>query len=879
MKKAFRTVLVSAVALLSFGLSTVSAQDSVSAADAENGNLWFVELVGPPTADGASLGNVRAEKANFRSAAAAAGIQFRELRSFDVLFNGFSVEVSPAHRAALASVPGVAKLWRIEVIDAPESPVAGGEPNLATAIAMTGADVVQNSLGLTGDGIRVAVMDTGIDYDHADFGGDGIARSNSTMFPNSRVVAGWDFVGDDFNANPGSPTYNPVPTPDQFPDDCGGHGTHVAGIVGANGTAVGVAPNVEFGAYRVFGCAGSTTADIMLAAMERALEDGMHVLNMSIGSRAQWPEYPTAAAASRLQDKGMVVVASIGNNGPGGSAPDGPYAAGAPGVGHDVIGVASYDNSHTQLPYFTVGDQNIGYVPMSFAGPTPTAGTEEIVDIGRACNADLPLLTDPTGKVALAARGACSFSEKAVNAINAGAVAVLVSNSTAGVFNGTLGAPIDGTTPVVAISLADGNFIRAQAAPVSMTWTDQQDFFASPTGNLISGFSSFGMAADLTLKPDIGAPGGNINSTIPIELGGYGLSSGTSMSAPHVAGAVALLLEAEPDIKASAVRPRLQNSAKPTVWSGSPGLGFLEQTHRQGAGLLDIEDAIVGTVDVTPGKLSLGESEAGPQTHRLKLRNRGKSDVTLELSYVNALSTGPKNPGNFAAVSAFTSSAVVDFSVDSVSVPPGQTRTVDVTITPAAGPNQGQYGGYIVLAGDDQTYRVPFAGFVGDYQTVRVLTPSAIFPDPADGFPWLVKLVDGTYFNQPDGAVYTMESDDIPFFLVHLNHQSRSYEFRLLNASNGEPVHPVFGTFDKDEYVGRNTTATGFFAFAWDGTRAHSNGNPDLRKLVPNGTYLVELRVLKALGDPGNPDHWEIWTSPPVTLARPATPKGKGKGL
>jgi hypothetical protein len=87
-----------------------------------------------------------------------------------------------------------------------------------------------------------------------------------------------------------------------------------------------------------------------------------------------------------------------------------------------------------------------------------------------------------TGKVAHATRGTCSFGIKATNAINAGAVAVLISNNAAGVFNGTLGAPIDGITPVVGISQADGNFLVAQFAPIMMTWTDQEASFPSPTG-------------------------------------------------------------------------------------------------------------------------------------------------------------------------------------------------------------------------------------------------------------------------------------------------------------------------------------------------------------------------------------------------------------
>src|SRR5690606_24816076 len=154
-----------------------------------------------------------------------------------------------------------------------------------------------------------------------------------------------------------SPSFNPIAVPDPDPDDCNGHGTHVAGIVGANGAIRGVAPDVTFGAYRVFGCDGSTTAEIMIAAMERAYADGMDILNMSIGSAYQWPQYPTAVAASRLVNQGMVVVASIGNNGA-----NGLYSAGAPGLGKNVIGVASFDNTHVLLPAFTVSpdDQPIG---------------------------------------------------------------------------------------------------------------------------------------------------------------------------------------------------------------------------------------------------------------------------------------------------------------------------------------------------------------------------------------------------------------------------------------------------------------------------------------------------------------------------------------
>ena len=564
--KKYSVFLLAACLLVSIGGTALATTDgpSVSLDDAEAApNAWFVQLKGKPARSASEKAALSAERQAFRNAAASAGVSMKERYSFDTLWNGMSVDASAENVRKIRLLDGVTGVWPVLIIDAPDQPMQGS-PELFTAIAMTGADIAQNELGYTGLGVKVAVMDTGIDVDHADFGGDGVARNDSPLFPSTRIAYGYDFVGDTFNADPSSPTYNPVPSPDNNPDDCGGHGTHVAGIVGANGVVKGVAPEVTFGAYRVFGCNGSTTADIMIAAMERAYADGMDILNMSIGSAYQWPQYPTAVAASNLVDRGMVVVTSIGNSGA-----NGLYSASAPGLGEKVIGTASFDNSSVFLPALDVNGTKIGYAPMTFAGPTPTSGSSEYVFAGIACAA-LPAgsLTD---KTALIARGTCSFAIKATNAINAGAVGVVIHNNVPGVLNGTLGAPIDGVTPVVGISLADGLFMRAQAAGTSLTWTAENTSSASPTGGLISSFSSYGLSPDLALKPDIGAPGGNIYSTIPIESGGHGNNSGTSMASPHVAGAAALVLQARSDANAGNMRDILQNSADPKDWSAIQG--------------------------------------------------------------------------------------------------------------------------------------------------------------------------------------------------------------------------------------------------------------------------------------------------------------------
>jgi minor extracellular serine protease Vpr len=864
--KLHRMMSATAAALLLFSSLVVSAgaQDVMDLAPLtpapvfdgttlvdENAGSYLIELAGAPAVEGTSKAALKAEREAFRKEAKQNGIAFEEAFEYDTLFNGFSVRMNPAHLPALKRLSGIKAVWPNVTIARPEVTSVPGEPDLYSAINMTGASVAQSELGYTGQGIKVAVMDTGIDYDHPDLGGG--------FGPGYRVFTGWDFVGDAFNADSTSPLYNPVTMPDNDPDDCGGHGSHVAGIIGANGTVKGVAPDVTFGAYRVFGCEGSTTADIMVAAMERAYADGMQILNMSIGSSFQWPQYPTAQAASRLVNKGMVVVASIGNSGA-----NGLYAAGAPGTGDKVIGVASFENSHVYLRQFTVtpDGMNVGYVNATAAPVAPLNGTYDMARTGNqtvtndGCTA-LPA-GSLTGKMVLIRRGTCGFYDKALNAQNAGAAGVVLYNNAPGSVNPTVAGAVPITIPVVMISQVQGNLIdsRLAAGPVSMTWTDTQGSYPNSLGGTIASSSSYGLAADLSLKPDIAAPGASIYSTYPLEKGGYATLSGTSMASPHVAGSVALLLQANPKLNAQSVRSILQNTAEPKNWWGNPGLGYLDQVHRQGAGMVQIDKAILATAKVEPGKLSLGESEGGPAVRTLTIENKGGAAVTYDLQHVPALSTGP----NEFTVGAQTGFAAVSFSAPSVTVPAGGSASVTVTITANAGlAERSLYGGYIVFSaqGGGQKLRVPYAGMKGDYQSVPILTNGGTF-----GFPWLASRSGSTYSKKAEGTTFTMQNGDIPWLAVHLDHQVRRLRVEVKDAVTGKSWHRAFAD---EEYVGKNSTATGVFGFAFDGTTV--NGNKT--NVVPDGTYVMVLSVLKPLGDEANPAHWETWTSPAFNIDRP----------
>ena len=859
-------------------VGTVPAADTSGALVNESTNLYFVEF--------------SSSKAVFAGQAKAANLKYTERYSYGSLFNGISVKLGAGERGRLGGFSSVKAIWPVhEVQLAPTS-----TPELATAIAQTGADIAQAS-GLTGAGVKVAVMDTGIDYNHPDLGGDGVdsdAASDDGVFdndfPGSRVKAGWDFVGNTYDASEfltsgaPNPAYNPVPSPDPDPDDCNSHGTHVSGIVGAKAASpsgvTGVAPDVTFGAYRVFGCGGSTTDDVMLAAMERALADKMDILNMSIGDAFNnWPQSPTARGADALVDAGMVVVTSIGNSGA-----DGLYSAGAPGVGNNVIGTASYDNSHVRLTTFTVspGGESIGYANAAAAPPAPTSGTLPMAKTGTTTTIDDGCVNAPapgsmTGKAVLIRRGtspapapSCGFFQKALAAQNAGAAAVVLYNNVAGRFSPTVAGAPPITIPVVAISNTEGALLDAKiaAGPTTMTWTNTEGTFVNPTGGLISSFSSYGMTADLQLKPDIGAPGGLIRSTFPLELGSYATISGTSMASPHVAGAAALLMQARPTLAASAFRTILQNSADPKNWSGNPGLGLLEFVHRQGAGMVDVDDAIASTTTVTPGKISLGEGEGGSAT--LTIANASASAQTYVLSHQPALNTGPTaaSPFGFAVQAGFST---VAFSAPSVDVPAGGTGSVVATITPNAGiAQQAQYGGYLALTrqSDGQVFRVPYAGLKGDYQSIVAMPIRGNFP--AIGKETAIN----TFALAAPTEVWTLANmSEIPNVLLHFDHQVRRLEIEVVDAATGARLHPVFSNVYEQDYLSRNQSATGFFAYPWEGGRLHSNGQGSKSglawKTVPDGQYKLNVKALKALGDPANPAHWEAWTSPAITIDRP----------
>ena len=456
---------------------------------------------------------------------------------------------------------------------------------------------------------------------------------------------------------------------------------------------------------------------------------------------------------------------------------------------------------------------------------------------------------------------------KATNAEAAGASAIVLYNNAAGALAPTVAGTPAITVPVVAITADQGATLSGliTGGTTNLDWTSDYVSFPYGTGGLISGFSSYGLNAELRFKPNLGAPGGGIVSSYPLELGGIAALSGTSMSSPHVAGAVALILQAKGKVSPTVMARQLQNTADPKNWSGNASLGLLDFAHRQGAGMLDILGVLDSKTILSPEHLNVGESQGGAKTFAIAVNNKSNVGVTYDLSHVAALASGPntQSGASYNLSGVFDGPATVTLSTPTLFVPAKTTAKFNVTIDAnAALPDRSIYGGYIVVAaqGGGEVTRVPYAGFKGDYQSTIVLTPTA------NGFPWLATLAGSSYTNQPAGAIFTMTGGDIPHFLIHLDHLSRRVKLEAFDATSGTTWHLV----SNDQYVTRNSTPGGFFDFTWDGTTFKTRVNkPPLLFTVPDGQYVIKVSVLKALGNTSNPADWETWTSPVVTIDRP----------
>ena len=504
-------------------------------------------------------------------------------------YDGLHVHLPASSVSTIAAVPGVVGVHLVPTY----------KPALTESVPYVGVPQAWSATGETGAGVKIAVIDTGIDYYHADFGGSGnpadytyglahdttLPATNAdgvtVAFPSSKIPVGWDFVGDTYDASATAGSPATVPHPDPNPLDCNSHGTHTASTAAGFGELAncstyhgpyspsiytstdfkigpGVAPNAQLYIYRVFGCNGST--DVVTEAIDKAVHDGADVISMSLGSDFGTADTPDAVAAENASRAGVVVVASSGNEG------SSAYMTGTPASSSRTISVAALD-SVARFPGATIQltSGNLSALDAN-NGPLPVQGKLNVLMSGGlislGCDNSDYQGHVAAGDIVVTTRGVCPRTDRAKLGQANGAAAVIMVNNGPGLppFEG----PIPGVTiPFIGVADSDGAaLIAANGATVTIA---SAGMMANPTYQHLADFTSYGPRfGDSALKPDITAPG------VSIVAAGMGtgndvlVDSGTSMAAPHVAGIAALVLAANPHWTVNEVKGAIMSTADET---------------------------------------------------------------------------------------------------------------------------------------------------------------------------------------------------------------------------------------------------------------------------------------------------------------------------
>ncbi len=425
-------------------------------------------------------------------------------------------------------------------------------------------------LGFTGDGIRIGVIDTGINLEHPDF-------FNSDQL--SRFLKGYDFVEND-----------------SIPQDTNGHGTQVTGIIAADGQLIGIAPKVEIFSYRVSSDGESVPSDLIIKAINRAVEDRVDIINISLGVNMTHAKIDNAV--NNAIDHGIVVVAAAGNSGPDKST------IGSPARNPNAITVgATYNNRDSSMvSTLQVGETQFQVLPMLGTNIISDPISTDIIFGKYSRENDFDDL-DVRGKIVLAERGGETpdeivfFSDKEIFASKNGAKGLVVYNNQPGIFFGELiheyvSEDYYPSIPTVSMTREEGlelKKILESETSATLNVFNHPDFIAT--------FSARGPVSPFYQKPDLVAPGVFVNTTSLKNF--YNITSGTSYAAPHVSGAIALLLEKNPELTPHEIKSILITTSDVITDQYKKEFEF----DAGGAGRIDLKKAFNSELIFDPPKL------------------------------------------------------------------------------------------------------------------------------------------------------------------------------------------------------------------------------------------------------------------------------------
>ncbi len=704
-----------AAALLAAGLTTITTTASAATSDAPtttapkvDTSSAIVQLVGDPVATAAKTKpaqgkkidwagtNVRSYRAelsarrnDFKQWLRTAAPKAKVTGEFDISLNAVAVQLNGTSLATLRTSTLVTRA-EYEGVYTPTAV----DPDLSIIHAEQ-AWAQAGGSATAGAGIKVGVIDSGIDQKHSCFSDAGYAQQKQlgdTRFTNNKVI-----VARVFN--------NKTPSRGYTAEGIGEHGTHVAGTIACNyqtaasvnGVSIptgvsGVAPRALLGNYNVFPAdvANARSEDI-LNALDAAVSDGMDVLNMSLGGGAHGIQDLLTIAVDNIDRGANVVVAvAAGNSGPGYGTVESPGSA-----------ARALTAGASTVPHFIGATLSVGGTDYAVAaGDLPTTNvdltaplgvvTGAIGGLGDACAA-LPA-GSLTGKIAVVSRGTCTFTTKVRSAQTAGAVATIVVNNVAGdptamATDGTTPAP---TIPAYMASLSDRAALAASNG-VSATISAAQSYQVTSNVDIMAGFSSQGPTdVDRRVKPDVVAPGVNVVSSIPRAFCGgaecFAFLSGTSMATPHLAGSAAVVKQQHGQWSAAQIRSAIVNTADANALRTFNTGVLTKDPQIVGTGRENLLSAVNATVLLDPVSVSLGTIPSGSGQSR-------STSITVTNTTGGTLSLSLEGSATFSAT-----------------LNAGATTTIAVTAAAAKGAAPGHYSAilHISSGGQERAHAVLF---------------------------------------------------------------------------------------------------------------------------------------------------------------------------
>ncbi|GAA6060992.1 hypothetical protein JCM10212_000678 [Sporobolomyces blumeae] len=684
----------------------------------------------------------------------------------------------------LETVQGVKRAWPVRVVDRP-SPVyatdsTAFDPNHKSDNHLAFNPVVKNSpadyqndkfpphqmtgvdklheKGVLGDGVKIGVIDTGVDYKNPILGG--------CFGPGCHVSFGNSFVDD-------SGTALATPSNDPY-TDCSEHGTHVSGTIGALANSYGfsgVAPHADLGMYRVFGCEGSAADDIIVDALLQSITDKCDIVSLSLGGSAGWlDQSPSQTIVEKMNRMGIFTTISAGND-----RSEGLFFANGPAATRTGISVASVDVDRLPAYYARIiGKPDFPYLsalPLNTTGVANqdlrvyfTSTDPTIKNDG--CNPLPDSTPDLSGRITVVQRGTCTFDTKMKNVAAKGGKVVLIYNSaTASSAMPYLTTDNTGILAVGSLRREEGLLLldyykqNPRSLRISFSSNDAPTSVVDTvTGGIMSYYSEFGPTFDMFAQPSFAAPGGNILSTFPLSMSGLGVISGTSMAAPFVAGSVGLLLSQERAKGLTPVDARGIFASTAEQIPTTRGGDVLSTVVLQGGGLVQVDKALATGTLVSPYELQLNDTMYLNGTQQVTIKNTNSFPVTYTFSSTGAVALGNYDTSYRTDIIPSTSpssvagaTARVTFSTAVVVVEGGSSATVSVTVTPPRLSRSSMerfpiYSGYVEISGSapawgdaNEELVVPFFGLSARMVDMPIIDTTATvygevkYPFIADG--------------------------------------------------------------------------------------------------------------------------------------------------